>query len=259
MFVWNSAFSGYELTIMSVPAPPDVTLAFLNCNGLIGNTRIKTIARVLDWCRNEMQHFSGSSNTSTMIAHWGYAGYPPVSRVIQGTTSTIHPELGVQHWTAGCGGTTNFLINIFRSVNIPVDVTNADGHVTAHFTTDDLYLSHGDDPYDMYSKCTPPFDAELLLIDRATFDGRFGSAIPVATAANNVGYKPAELSVAYLSDYLLHLHYQDKEAGLTPQNSHLYAQLQRYYPDFNALYPQLWDRMDQKLATFGQLHVRRIF
>jgi hypothetical protein len=248
---WDSMQGGYVLGMTSLPTPPDSTYAFLVGNGLIGSDRRTTIANLLDWCRNNLRHFLGAG---PFDAIWGYAGVPPVSRVIQGTTSTADPELGVCHWTAGCWGTTGFLQNVLRIVNIPVERVAAGGHSMPHFTTDDLYLSHGDDPYDLGDACTPAAPADELLIDATTFNSWLGPQLSQAAQAANVGRGPIEQGIKYLADWFLHYHYVDRQSGLSPQAGQAYQQLlQSYYPSFSSLPADLWSRMDAKLADFGVL------
>jgi hypothetical protein len=251
LFRYDSTLNGYSLQIQAVPALPEFTWAFLVSNNLIGTDRLTTIARVLDWCRNNLLHFSGAGTAADMTAHWGYAGHPPVSSVINGTVCTLNPEWGIRHYTAGCWGTTAFLQAVLRTVNIPVESVMGGGHTMPHFTTDNRYLCHGDDPYGFFSKCSPPYDAGLLLIDKATFDGWFGVGVPSATAANNVGRRSTELAVQYLPDGVLHLRYVEIQDGLPPHNGKVYPHFQSLYPNINDLYPDFWQRMDQKLAQFG--------
>jgi len=94
-----------------------------------------------------------------MEAQWQYRGTPPVSRIIDGSTSDFHPEWGLVHITAGCFGTLGFYRSIFRSVNIPIKtlITESNGinHAQICFLSENKYLWHGDDPYDALSKATP--------------------------------------------------------------------------------------------------------
>ena len=71
------------LQIETVLALAEFIWAFLSSNDLIGTNRLTTMAGLLDWCRNMLRHFWGSPSAASMTAHWGYAGFPPVSRVIR--------------------------------------------------------------------------------------------------------------------------------------------------------------------------------
>jgi hypothetical protein len=241
---------GYSLLYRVVPASPDYTWSFLRDFDLIGTDRIATIGRVLNWCRNFLGHYSDGPGTANMSAHWGYAGAPPAFRMIEGTIKTGTSPCGVAHYTAGCWGTTGFLQSVLRAVNVPVEEAVCGGHRTPHFTTDDLFLSHGDDPYTLLSKSTPSFAAELLLIDRTTFDDWFGAGVPAATATANVSRRPTMLAVEYLSDMLLHQYYLDKQADVLPHDGQVFETLGAYYR-FDELFPDLWTRLEQKLQAFG--------
>lgn len=92
-----------------------------------------------------------------------------------------------------------------------------------------------------------------MLIDKATFDARFGPGVSEETASINVSGRGAELSVQYLPDSLLNTYYKDKQKGCSPPAGQVYGDLQDYYPNFTDLYPDLWQRMDAKLANFGSV------
>jgi len=252
LFQLNAAPNGYRLMIFAMPASPGFTWSFLSSHSLIGVDRKDTISRTLEWCRYSLQHFYGTSDVASMVDYWGYAGYPPVSSVVKGTVSASHAELGVLHYTAGCSGTTSFLQAVLHAANIPVLFASGGGHAMPYFITEGLYLSHGDDPYDLFGLCTPPEDTQMLLISQNTFDQWFGPQLSVDEAYDNVGRRPAELAVQYLPDYLLHKYYLDDQDGLAPQDGRVYKALQQFYPNFNDLYPDLWDRMTDKLLTFGK-------
>ncbi len=156
----------------SMIAPPRYTYAFLVTNGLIGTTRLETIDKLLQWVSDNLVHFYGSSNYGNMEANWQYRGIPPISRVIEGTTSTVDNTFN--HWTAGCHGTTGFLRNVLRATNIPVYIVRICGHGLVYFMTEGLYLDHGDDPYNLTFKGTG-LPASALLIDEATYTAWFGT------------------------------------------------------------------------------------
>ncbi len=156
----------------SLIAPPRYTAAFLDLNGLRSATRLQTIGNLLQWARNNLAHFYGAANYGIMEAHWQYRGLPPITRILEGTTLTTLAQFN--HWTAGCHGTTGFLRNVLRAVNIPVQIVRICGHSLAYFLTEGRYLDHGDDPYNLDFKATglPALD---LLIDEATYTQWFGA------------------------------------------------------------------------------------
>jgi hypothetical protein len=156
----------------SLIAPPRYTAAFLELNGLRAATRLDTIGNLLNWARDHMAHFYGASTYANMEAHWQYRGIPPITRIIEGTTYTGLNQLA--HWTAGCHGTTGFLRDVLRAVNIPVHIVRICGHSLAHFMTEGRYLDHGDNPYNSTFKATG-LAGSALLIDEATYTAWFGA------------------------------------------------------------------------------------
>jgi hypothetical protein len=156
----------------SLIGPPRYTYAFLSKTGLIGATRLDTIGNVLNWARDNLTHFFGSSTYLNTELHWQYRGWPPVTRIIEGTTHTDLNEF--RHWTAGCHGTFAFIRHLLRAVNIPVQCHRICGHATIWFMTEDLYIDHGDDPYNLTFKATG-LPASALLIDAAAFVALFGT------------------------------------------------------------------------------------
>jgi len=177
-------------------APPKWTYPFLVQAGLIGNTRRDTIGRVLEWMRQNLAHFIGADLYGTCDAVWQYRGYPPLSRIVNGTIDANNPGLSTQHWTLGCHGSVGFLNAVLRVVNIPVQPVWIAGHELAYFASERAYLDHGDDPYNLNVKnSTAP--VLKLLIDRATYSARFTSDATVnitdinSPALANVGYAAA--------------------------------------------------------------------
>ena len=107
---------------LAIPAPPMISASFLALNGLIAPTRLETIERLLNWCRANLLHTFGGmiqSGKTGGEVFWQYHGDTPLSRVINGTVmtepvgNTIDNE--VQHWTAGCHGTSALLREVERS------------------------------------------------------------------------------------------------------------------------------------------------
>jgi hypothetical protein len=177
-------------------ASPQWTYPFLVQNALIGNTRLNTIGRVLQWMRQNLSHFFGNDDLGTCDAIWQYRGYPPLSRIIGGTIDANNPGYGKQHWTLGCHGSVGFLNAVLRIVNIPVQPVWVCDHELAYLITEGKYLDHGDDPYNQNVKNSsqPILD---VLIDEATYQNLFTTdpAInitdPNSPACPNVGYTAA--------------------------------------------------------------------
>jgi hypothetical protein len=172
--------------------PPTWIYPWLRDTGIIGATTRETITRLLQWMRSNVLHFFGTADFGTVDAIWQYRGYPPVSRVIGGTLDPNNPSWGVRCWTAGCHGTLGFLSAVLRAANIPVQPVWICEHEAAHFITDDVYLDHGDDPYNLNVTNSPsPIDS--LLIDRTTYMSWFTPDLAVnitaaaKTACSNIG------------------------------------------------------------------------
>jgi hypothetical protein len=243
----------------SQPGDPVRTFEMVNARALVGADADTTVYRVLDWCRSNLEHFGGLSTPQNFQAYWGYPGWPPIDRVLRGTS---HPQEGFAHWTAGCWGTTGFLRHILRTVNIPVELETVDGHALPHFrlprrggAPKDIYLSHGDDPYGLDWVCTPPVPISKLPIDETRFDTWFGSNAVLPPGGSNVGRATAELAVQFLSNFLLRLHCDDLVAGRNHAQSWVvdpqYGGLGLYYSVLELENMQLWTRMDAKIASLG--------
>jgi hypothetical protein len=254
MFHWNASPAGYRIDSMQghiVPAPPSFSYGFLGTAGLIGYSRYDTLASVIGWCRANLVHFSGGLDAANMQDQWQYRGFPPMTRVINGTVQTSHATGGSAHRTAGCWGTTGFLRALLRVVNIPVKLVTHAGHAQPWFMADGAYLSHGDDPYNQLTKATPPFPAVEILTDAATFDSWFGAAVPAADQANNVGRRTVELALKYLPNYLLRAYCNDKALGKSHGNGAVFDIFGRNYTVAQLEAQNLWQRMDAKITGFG--------
>ncbi len=173
-------------------APPRWVYSWLRDTQLLGQTRKETISNVLEWMRQNMWHFFGASTFGNCDAVWQYRGYPPLSRIVNGTTDANNPSQGKQHYTMGCHGSVGFLNAMLRVLNIPVLPVWVCGHELAYFPTEGLYLDHGDDPYNLNVRSSSQ-PVSLLLIDEATYATRFDPdpTINILAASgnpcNNVG------------------------------------------------------------------------
>ena len=234
----------------ATPGDPVRTFDFLRAGLIIGATRRETVERMLDWCRANLAHFNGTWDPANLQAYWQYQGWPPVERMLAGTT---HPSDGFAHWTAGCWGTTGFLRAVLRTANAPVVLVDRCDHALPHFVRDGLYLSHGDDPYNSLARAKPPIPAGGLLIDAATFDAWFGATVPSSKVCDNIGRRVRELAVQYLPNELLRLHCADLAAGRSHAQSDVYTQtgLNRDSTVSDLEAAGLWTRMDAKIAAFG--------
>jgi hypothetical protein len=258
MFRWSASPAGYSIDENTsgdiTPAPPAYTYKLLQTAGLIGASRLDTVANIIWWCHQNLSHAPGSLETSNVVSIWQYRGYPPMVRVIEGTKSTSAEGGGGSdfgHWTYGCWGTTGLLIALGRAVNVPVELVTHSGHAQPHFMADAQYLSHGDDPYDALTWATPPIPPAEILTSQAKFDSWFGAGVPAAQVTNNVGRRTVELGIAYLSNYLLRDYCADQAAGTPKASGKVAADLSDVYTVAELEAQNLWSRMDTKLSSLG--------
>jgi len=177
-------------------ADPRWTYPWLQQAGIPGGTRLATIGGMLDWMRHDLYHFIGSDTFGNDFAIWKYRGYSPLSQIVLGTVDANNPSLGVQHFTAGCHGSVGFLHATLRVLNIPVQPIWICGHELAWFMTEDLYLDHGDDPYNqnVVKSSTPSLN---LLIPASVYQSLFTADLTVNILDNanpvwhNVGFTAA--------------------------------------------------------------------
>lgn len=199
----------------ATPGDPLQTFAFLRDQGLLRSDIVGTIERVLEWCRDNLEHYA-----EVQFDYWQYRGQAPVERIIAGTA--VHApgrdyDGRFRHWTAGCAGTCGFLKMVLRTANIPVKVEyrcggGGLGHALPCFMLPESeggyqYLSHGDNPYDAWIKeCRPPIrHMRELLIDKRRFLEWFGSSFNGCPEGpgGNIDRRVIELAIEYLPDPLL--------------------------------------------------------
>ncbi|NTV21760.1 MAG: hypothetical protein HGA57_10365 [Chlorobium limicola] len=254
MFRWNGNPEGYRINSMHghlVPAPPSFSYAFLGNNGLLGHTRIDTIGRLVGWCRDNLVHFSGGTTAANMEDQWQYRGFPPLSRVINGTVKLSMPASGMKHRTAGCWGTVGLFRVLLRAVNIPVKLVSNAGHAQPWFMSEGRYLSHGDDPYNALTSSEPPYPAIELFIDQSRFDAWFGAGVSAQKRDDNIGRRPRELALVHLPNYLLHAYCDDLHDGKSHGAGKVFEIFSRDCTVGELEAENLWARMDAKIAAFG--------
>lgn len=234
-----------------VPAPPSFSYAFLGNNGLLGHTRIDTIGRLVGWCRDNLVHFSGGTTAANMEDQWQYRGFPPLSRVINGTVRLSMPASGMKHRTAGCWGTVGLFRALLRAVNIPVKLVSNAGHAQPWFMSEGRYLSHGDDPYNALTSSEPPYPATELFIDQSIFDVWYGPGVSAEKRKDNIGRRPRELALVHLPNYLLHAYCDDLHDGKSHGAGKVYEIFSSDYSVVELEALNLWTRMDAKIAGFG--------
>lgn len=249
-----------QTTGYTTPSPPDVALKFTRAKSFKGTTRLATIQNAIDWSRR-LRHFDGSSSTADFQRIWGYRGPAPVTRTIA-TTIDPNDSPDPYHYTAGCHGTSEFLHSVLRTLNIPVDrnvVAAGLAHSITRFQTENLYLSHGDDPYFRADPYGVPTSA--MLLPESTYQEWF-VATPSSTRHLSVGRQCAENYIRYLSPALQFWYCQDPP-GTPPANSGVLNAFNYWRDIYTVSYLQnlpvspsnpqasLWDRLASKIAAAG--------
>lgn len=183
-------------------APPIYTYKFLRSNSILPDNgvqavqKIQVIKNLLTWCRNNMTHFYGDETCQNFQAHWQFFGSAPFSRIAEGThyVNQNGVDFGFSHWTPGCKGTSSFIAHALRSVNIPVEqaVVCSSLHYIAIFPTENVFLDHGDNPYNSLFKDSG-LPVDILLLDGSMFQVLFGQPLensnnPYGVGCDNVGY-----------------------------------------------------------------------
>lgn len=134
---------GFEVGNMGNVTPWNAKVAFdfMDNFGLIQSSGQATLYKLTDWMRGHLIHISGGAD---LVAQFGYAGPPPVDKV-------LYPLEGKRHITAGCWGTTGLYNAVLRTVNIPVQSgtmgLGGGTHSRPIFPSLNKSMPHGDDPY----------------------------------------------------------------------------------------------------------------
>jgi hypothetical protein len=134
---------GFEVGNLGRVTPwnPKVAYEFMSNFGIIQSSPTQTLYKLTDWMRAHLVHISSDDD---LVVQYGYAGPPPVDKV-------LYALEGKEHITAGCWGTTGLYNAMLRTVNIPVEsgTLNLGGgtHSRPIFPSLDKSMPHGDDPY----------------------------------------------------------------------------------------------------------------
>jgi hypothetical protein len=252
-YYWTGYYEGWNYPLGYIPgwsvtpAHPTVTYSFLYQNGLIGATGYDTIVKLLEWSL-QLRHFAGGWDVANIVASWQYRGLPPVSRTIEGTESPTWPHFG--HWTAGCHGTSEFLKDVLRSVNIPATYLIACGHATPYFPSEGLYLSHGDDPYfGLFKDSTVVPQPGEILIDQATYLNWFTGSDDYV--CGNIGKRAVDLTLQLVPDPLVMYYCWDVAANTPHDSGHVYDVFKSYYTLQELEAAQLWERLCLRAIELG--------
>jgi hypothetical protein len=236
------------------PGDPSRVFTFLAAEGILGSSRLKTISRLFDWCRRNLQHAGGQLSVEDCEAYWQYRGFPPVRRIIEGTPDPIDPSL-TGHYSGGCHSTVGFLKAVLRTVNIPVGYLYCAGHGQAWFMKENLYLEHGDDIYisDFLRNelNEPAIPSSEFLIDQAAYESWFDPNLDETTKRRNIKRQWKLLAVKYLTLGLLRLHCEDLAAGNDPEHSKVFDELKDQFTLSELQAINLWPKLDARLIAVG--------
>ena len=175
------------------PRNPSASYEFLRGFGMIEPGQIETIHALTTWARSRLMHASGQD----WVEQYGYAGLPPVDRI-------LYPLAGRLHITPGCLGTTGIYVTMLRAINIPTDrafTLLVDSlHCRPDFPTLDRSMPHGDDPYSsILANSSQSVPIETVLYTDAEMSALFLDPIPDCNAGvcNTIGQQACHNMVRY--------------------------------------------------------------
>jgi hypothetical protein len=250
---------GYDVT----PAPPSAAMNLLKDENLVKSSPRETAGAVLRYMR-DFSHYLDGKSTLAMQNTWGYPGPPPMIRIlkktrVQGQWASMFPE--PRHWIHGCRGSTSFQIWMGRLFNIPVRAHGICGHEVPYYPTLASYLSHGDDPYSLFSLAPPDYDGKELLVGRDTFQSWFPNQTDDDNDPEcvNIGRRTEELAVKHLPDTLLDLYCHDVALGLSHLEGSVFLNLQESYTMAELIDRDLWKHLDDKAKAEGKCSEGKTF
>ncbi|MCB9279433.1 MAG: hypothetical protein H6562_10985 [Lewinellaceae bacterium] len=149
----------------TVPGDASLNYHHLEELGMIGSTRLETIANLCKWINENCTHIAGTVTLNGLgfFNQYSYPSAPTAHQILKG-----YDRPGVDYKMAGCGGTARFVQQLLRTVNIPVEVDYSSIHAQLRFTSEQLAMSHGDDLYGNTIKYQD-FPVEDLLIPEQLF------------------------------------------------------------------------------------------
>lgn len=239
-------FTGYVVDGPVIPAPATTTFEFLVDEDIVRNDHWKTISRLMTWARTHMFHIGGGPDAKNMEAYYQYRGDAPASRLMTGTTWT-NPDnpasqSGPASWSpSGCHGVAHFFRAVMRGANIPVRYQYICGHGVPVFWTVGRTMTHGDDIYNTWSKVTPAFPANLLLITTQQFVNFFGNC-------DNIGRRPYDILVDLVPNELVDLYCEDVTNNLSHAQGAVYELFDTWYSVQTLESEGLWTKLASKAA-----------
>ena len=112
-------------------------------------------------------------------------------------------------------------------------------HATVLFLSEDRALSHGDDPYSLLVEGAPP---AALLVDRATYDKWLGPG--ARDAGRFIGRQALALGLERLPPIVRRTHERDRQQGLAPEQSGVFALFRGGYFLAELQEARLWERLE---------------
>jgi hypothetical protein len=112
-------------------------------------------------------------------------------------------------------------------------------HATAIFLSEDLALTHGDDPYSQLSAGAP---AAEILVDRVTYEAWLGPL--AADPGRSIGRQALVLGLRYLPPYVRQLHALDQEDHRSREASRVFEVFKGVYTMRDLEQARLWPRLD---------------
>lgn len=243
-FWWNAPRGGYEPSAPTssyvIPPPPQFAFDFLRERGALRGNARETIVALTEFCRS-LVHMKGGLYLSDFEDQWDYSGAMPITRALRGTTR--RSDGWRARFTAGCHGTVGIMVSLLRSANVPAQGRIVEGHATIEFLSEDLALTHGDDPYNRISVRA---STEELFIDRATYDSWLG---PMVDTTNSIGRKTIQLGLRYGAPCLVDEYRRDHEEGRTRANGRVLEAFRTVYTLADLERAGLYERLDAELAA----------
>lgn len=220
LYHWNHYFSiknnsatgnqnKFVIRMAVTPAPPSyLQTEFIEAYNIIQATDKLTYSKLLDYARDSLVHFFGGFTSDNLYNHWQYGGFPPMSRIIEGTTNLTTGQFA--HWTRGCHGTVDFTRWLGFILNIPVDYSfEGIGHAVAILPSmDSLFITHGDDPYSTSSK-DPVIEGYHMLLNKNHYNDFFNNGGTAFQMNENIGRRIREISLNTFSKSLLQRYCSD--------------------------------------------------
>jgi hypothetical protein len=172
----------YSYAVNAAPSDPRAVFHFLRATQMIKATPAATTLAFAEWIRGHVSHFSFSDSATEL---WGTpdASRPSPLRILYPLATASR-----KHVTTGCWGTTAFLGEVLRTVNIAViQRSTLLNHSGVHIPAAGLSLIHSDDLYE--SNLFPSggnvalVPTQKIFVSDADYAARFASPTLECTSA----------------------------------------------------------------------------